>query len=295
MTEVSYRNGVLTVVIAGCLWSLMGLIIRLIGDASTWQILFYRSLGMAPVLFLYIAWRSKGHPFAAIARVGLPGSIGAFGLVFAFAGAIYAFQTTTIANAAFLFAASPLFTAVLAWPLLKEPVRRATWGAILIALIGIILMVREGLAAGAMIGNLAALGSAIGFSAFTISLRWGRLKDMLPAVMLGGVLSVLVGGVILVASGEGLSIAPGDAALAVTMGIVTLGGGMVAYTIGSRALPAAELALLSLVEVMLAPVWVWLFLSETAGLATLIGGAVLAFALMFNALTGLRHRHTKVI
>jgi len=247
MQATSYRNGVLMVILAGVSWSLMGLVIRLIGDAGTWQILFYRSLGMAPVLFVYIAARNQGQPFAAIRRVGVAGTIGAFGLVFAFAGAIYAFQTTTIANAAFLFAASPLITAVLAWPLLREPVRPATWGAIAIALIGIVLMVREGLALGAMAGNLAALASAVGFAAFTISLRWGRLKDMLPAVFLGGVLSVAVAAIVLTLNGEGLAISATDAMLAMGMGVVLLGGGMVAYTIGSRALPAAELALLSLV------------------------------------------------
>lgn len=295
MPSISYRNGVLIVILAGILWSAMGLVIRLIGDAGTWQILFYRSLGMAPVLFVYIAYRAHGHPFAAIRKVGRAGTVGAFGLVFAFAGAIYAFQTTTIANAAFLFGASPLITAVLAWPLLHEPVRHATWGAIAVALIGIVLMVLDGLALGALEGNIAALAAAAGFAAFTISLRWGRLNDMLPAVMLGGVLAILIAAGIVSVRGEGLAVSLQDAALAMFMGVFLLGGGMVAYTIGSRVLPAAELALLTLVEVMLAPLWVWLFLDETVGIATLTGGGVLALALAFNALSGLRHRPAKVI
>ena len=74
------------------------------------------------------------------------------------------------------------------------------------------------------------------------------------------------------------------------MGAVILGGGMAAYTAGSRAVPAAELALLSMVEVMLAPVWVFVFLRETASLNTLIGGAVLLAAILWNALSGIRHR-----
>jgi len=289
--ETSYLRGAALVVGGAVLWSMMGLAIRLIGDATTWQILFWRSLGMAPVLFAFIAWRSGGRPFARIRAAGLTGLAGGLALVFAFAGAIYAIQSTTVANAVFLFAASPLITALFAWPLLREPVRRGTWAAIAVAVVGILMMVREGLALGALAGNVAALASAAGFAVFTLALRRGRLGDMLPAVMLGGVLSVIAAGAVLTATGEGLAVAPRDALIAMAMGVVLLGGGMVAYTMGSRALPAADLALLSMVEVMLAPVWVWLILAETASAGTFLGGAILLGALIGNALSGMRHRY----
>jgi DME family drug/metabolite transporter len=67
-------------------------------------------------------------------------------------------------------------------------------------------------------------------------------------------------------------------------------GGMVLYTLGSRVVPAAELTLLSMVEVLLAPVWVWLFLRETASPATFLGGGILMLAIIGNALSGLRGR-----
>lgn len=291
MAEIPYARGVTLVVCGALLWSLMGLAIRLIGDVGTWQILFWRSLGLAPVLIGFIAWRSGGHPIARLRAAGPAGLVGGFGLVFAFAGAIYAIQTTSVANAVFLFAAAPLLTALLAWPVLREPVRRATWIAIAVATAGILVMVRDNLAAGAIAGNLAALASAAGFAAFTIALRFGRLGDMLPAAALGGVLSVVVAGLVLALSGEPILVAPRDAGLALAMGILLLGGGLVAYTIGSRAMPAADLALLSMVEVMLAPVWVWLALGETATAGTLAGGAILLAALAWNALSGMRHRH----
>lgn len=289
--ETSYLRGAALVVGGAMLWSMMGLAIRLIGEATTWQILFWRSLGMAPVLFAFIAWRSAGRPFARIRAAGLTGLAGGLALVFAFAGAIYAIQSTTVANAVFLFAASPLITALLAWPLLREPVRRGTWAAIGVAAVGILMMVREGLEIGALWGNLAALASAAGFSVFTLALRRGRLGDMFPATMLGGVFSALAAASVLTLTGEGLAVAPRDAALALAMGVVLLGGGLVCFTIGSRALPAADLALLSMVEVMLAPVWVWLVLGETASAGTFAGGAILLAALVGNALTGMRHRY----
>jgi len=295
MSTVTYRAGVILVCVAGLCWSAMGLTVRLIGDAGTWQILFYRSLGMAPVLLAYITWRTRGHPLRAVRGLGLAGIFGGLSLVFAFAGGIYAFQTTTIANAAFLFAAAPLITAALGWIVLREPVRHATWIAIAIALLGIVLMVRSGLSSGAFLGNLAALASAFGFAGFTISLRWGRLSNMLPAVMLGGIMSVLVAGSVVWASGEAFAVAPRDAALAMGMGVILLGGGMVAYTIGSRTLSAVDLSLLSMVEVVFAPIWVWLVLAEVPGPGSLLGGAVLMSALVFNALSGIRHRPAKVI
>jgi drug/metabolite transporter (DMT)-like permease len=288
---MSYARGALLVVVGAALWSLMGLTIRLIGEATTWQILFWRSLGMAPMLFVWIAWRSGRRPVQRLRAVGWTGVAGAVALVLAFAGAIYAIQATTVANAVFLFAASPLITAFLAWPVLAEPVRRGTWAAIAVAVVGILLMVREGLALGAVSGNVAALASAAGFAVFTLALRRGRLGDMLPAVALGGVLAMVAAAAVLFVTGEGVAVTPRDAALSIAMGIVLLGGGMLFYTLGSRALPAADLALLSMVEVMLAPVWVWLALGETVGAGTLAGGAVLMLALAGNALTGIRHRY----
>jgi drug/metabolite transporter (DMT)-like permease len=290
MPEISYLRGAAFVVGGAVLWSLMGLAIRAV-EASTWQILFWRSLGMAPVVLLFIAWRSGGHPVRQLRAAGWSGLVGGAALVFAFAGAIYAIQSTTVANAVFLFAASPLITALLAWPVLREPVRPGTWAAIALAAVGIALMVREGLALGALSGNLAALASAAGFAIFMLALRRGRAADMFPATFLGGVFAALLAAAVLAATGEGIAIAPRDAALALAMGIVLLGGGLIAFTIGSRALPAADLALLSMVEVMLAPIWVWLLLDEAAGAGTLVGGAILLAALALNALSGIRNRH----
>lgn len=81
-----------------------------------------------------------------------------------------------------------------------------------------------------------------------------------------------------------------DASIALTMGVFQVGAGLVLYTLGSKSIPAAKLTLLSLAEVLLAPLWVWLFIGEKAGLYTLIGGAVLLAAIAGNALSGLRRK-----
>lgn len=289
MPQISYRTGVVLVLLAGLLWSTMGLVIRLI-EAGTWQILFWRSLGLVPVLFLVIALRSRGAPFARVRAAGLTGLVGGVALVVAFAGAIYAIQATTVANAVFLFAASPLLTALLSRVVLGEAVRAATWAAIALAGVGMYLMVREGLALGAGLGNLAALLSAAGFAVFSLTLRHGRAGDMLPAVMIGGMLSILAAAAVLLATGEPIAVPARDIGLSMAMGAVILGGGMAAYTTGSRAVPAAELTLLTMLEVLMAPVWVFLFLGETASAGTFLGGAVLLVAILVNAFPGSRGR-----
>lgn len=287
---MTYATGVVLVVVAATLWSAMGLAIRQIDEAGTEAILFWRSAGMVPVLLAFVAWNSGGRPLERMRKVGLAGVIGGIGLVFAFAGAIFAIQSTTVANAVFLFSASPFLTAILGWVLLREPVRGATWIAIMIAGVGMFIMVREGLAAGALLGNVAALLSALGFAAFTITLRWGKMEDMMPAVILGGLFSMAAAALMLVSQGETFAVPLGDAVISMGMGAVLLACGMALYTIGSRVIPAADLTLLSMVEVLLAPIWVWLFLDETATAATFVGGGILMLAVAFNALSGIRRK-----
>jgi drug/metabolite transporter (DMT)-like permease len=285
---MTYGRGVVLVLVAGSLWSLMGLGLRQIEAASVWQILFWRSVGMVPVLLAVIWWTSGGKPLTAIRSVGVAGALGGLSLVLAFAGAIYAIQTTTIANAVFLFSASPFVAAVLGWILLGERVRPWTWAAIALAAFGMYIMVREGLETGALAGNIAALLSAVGFGAFSVALRWGKVGDTLPVALLGGVFSILAAGLVLAVRGEALAPSGWDIGVSALIGAVILALGMVVYTAASRAVPAAELTLLSLIEVMLGPLWVWLFLGETASAATFVGGGVLLAAVVLNAVMGAR-------
>lgn len=282
--QVSHRLGMALVLAAGTVWSLNGLILRMVGEAGTWQVLLYRSIGMVPVLFLWVAMASGGQPVRALRATGWAGVIGGLGLVFAFSGAIYSMQATSIANAVFLFAAAPLITAVMARPILGERVRPVTWAAIAIAVFGIFLMVREGLALGAGIGSAAALASAAGFSAFTLTLRRARLSDMTPAVLIGASLAIGVAAAVIFGRGESYALPVHAVTLSIFMGAITITGGMALFTSGARVIPAAESGLLCLIEVMLAPVWVWIFWDEPTSRNTLIGGAVLLAAIALNTL-----------
>ncbi len=287
---LSHRTGLFFVLMAGVLWSTVGLGIRLIEDASVWQILLYRSISLSMFLFFVILIRTRRNPFGQVRRTGLPAAIGGLSLVAAYAGGIYAIQTTSVASAMLLFASAPFMTAILGWVLLGEKVRRATWISIFVATAGIGIMVADKSKGAALGGSLAALGSALGFSIFTVALRWGKSGEMLPAVFLSGLFAIIITSAICLALGLSLVLTPNDGGIAVTMGVFQVGAGLVLYTLGSKTLPAAELTLLSLAEVLLGPVWVWLFLGETASAATLGGGALLLAAISGNAISGARRK-----
>lgn len=285
-----HRYGVLFVFAAGVLWSTVGLGIRLIEDAVVWQILFYRSISLSVFLYFVVRMRSGESPFTQIRRVGFPSVIAGLALVAAYSGGIYAIQSTSVANAMLLFATAPFMAAVLGWIVLRESVRNATWIAIVVAIAGIAIMVADKSGGVALKGSLAALASAFGFAVFTVALRWGKSGEMLPSIFLSGLFAIVITFAICQSLDLSVALSLRDGSIAMGMGVFQVGAGLILYTLGSRSLPAAELTLLSLAEVLLGPLWVWLFLGEITTLNTLVGGAVLLVAIVGNALSGKRRR-----
>ena len=289
--SIEQRRGLIFVFMAGVLWSTVGLGIRMIDEATVWQILLYRSISLSLFLATVIYLRSRGNLFEVVKAAGLPGCIAGLALVGAYSGGIYGIQSTSVANAMLLFASAPFMAAILGWIFLREKVRKATWIAILFAILGIGIMVQDKTQGGAaLLGNLAALGSAFGFAVFTVALRWGRSGDMLPAVFLSGIFAIFITSSICLLSGLSFQISVNDTSISMGMGIFQVGAGLVLYTLGSKTLPAAELTLLSLAEVLLGPFWVYLFLNEVATLNTLLGGLVLLLAIAGNAISGARRK-----
>lgn len=291
MTATRYGTGVFMVALAATLWSLIGVAIRLLEAADTWQVLLWRSAGMVPVLGAFVWWRSGGALMARLKGIGWTGVVGALGLIAAFGGGIHAIKVLPLANAVFLFSASPFLTAILGWIILGERVRPVTWAAIALAGLGIWHMIGgTDLTGGALGGNLAALASALGFAVFTISLRRGKGGEMLPTVILGAVFSMIAASVVLGMQGAALVPSAHDLWISLGMGAALLGLGMTLFTAGSKVVPASELALLAMIEIVLAPVWGWLLLREMPEAAVLQGGALILSAVVLNAVSGLVRR-----
>ena len=289
------RLGLVFVLMAGVLWSTVGLGIRLIEEATVWQILLYRSISLSLFLAIVIYLRSKENLFTVIRAAGLPACVAGLALVGAYSGAIYGIQSTSVATAMLLFACAPFIAAILGWLFLREKVRKATWISILFAMLGIGIMVQDKSTGSALLGSLAALGSAFGFAVFTVALRWGRSVEMLPAVLLSGIFAIFITSSICLLSGLPFQISVNDTGISMGMGVFQVGAGLVLYTLGSKTLPAAELTLLSLAEVLLGPVWVYLFLNEVVTLSTLVGGLILLLAIAGNAISGARRKPPPII
>ncbi len=281
-----YGRGIVLVMSAGCFWSLGGILFRLVEDATVWQVLLVRSVTLSLTLFCVMVVRHRGAVFGEFRKAGWPAVIGGCGLGVAFTGFLFSLAHTTVANAVFVLSASPFVAAPLAWLVLGERVRGATWVAMAVAVAGVGVMVADGVRAGLLLGNLMALMATVGFAGFAVALRYGRQVDMLPTACVAGVVTAAVSGAI----AESYVYTAGDLALSATMGVVQVGIGMILFTMGSRHLPAAELTLLSLTEVVLGPLWVWLAMDEAPNALTLAGGAIVFAAIIGRALSGMRRK-----
>ena len=283
MLSTSIKIDMALVFAAGVCWSTVGIGVRLIEAANVWQILLYRSISLSLFLFVVLSFFKKSNPITSLLNTGSAGLIGGFALLAAYSGGIYSIQKISVASALLLFATAPFFAALLGRFFLGEKVSLTTWIAIGAALLGVFVMVSDKLGSSSFGGSFAALGSALGFAIFTLALRRRKSTEMLPTVFLSGLLAIPITGLICISTDASVLLSQNDTAIAFIMGVFQVGLGLVLYTTGSKTIPAAELTLLSLSEVMLAPIWVWIFLNEIPDSLTLVGGAIILSALASTA------------
>ena len=291
----SYARGVRLVLTATLFWSLAGLVIRLMEEAVGWQIIFWRGLSLGFTVLTLLAIQHRGRLWSLVRNAGWP----AFwaGFFSSTAGMFYvmALGEITVANALLMTAMSPFVAALVARLTMGEPVARTTLIAMSIAAVGITIMVQGAVARGLLLGNLLAFGSAVSFGLFGVMLRRGRRNDMMPAVLAAASITTVVAGWALLVQGM-LQAAPldrfdlpwRDLLLCVFLGAVQQGVGTTSFTKGSRFIPAAHLQLFAMTELILAPLWTWLFVAEVPASTTLLGGSIVVLALLVQARAGLR-------
>jgi len=287
-------RGVLIMICAGLVLSTGGPIIRQLDPlphgASGFQIAFWRSLIMAAFIFLILLARDRMAIGATLRGIGWPGLSGGLFLGLGFFGYIFSITNTSVANTLFLIALVPFFVAILAWLVLKERVRAPTSIAIAIALVGVAIMVGQGLNEGRWLGNVAGIFCALATSFFIISIRYGSVRfgrstDMVPTVCVAGLIGAVIAFVIV--KGD-VGVSNNDLFWCAVAGAFQVGLGFMLYTMGSRYVPAAELSLLGLIEVIIGPIWVWLLLNEVPDVYTVVGGVVVLGAISGLALWSLR-------
>lgn len=282
--ERRYGYGVTLVIIGGFFLSTSGILLRNIETASGWQILFYRGLTFSLTLFLLLLLRYRTGIGTAFRAIGKPGLWAALVLGLGSICYIFAILLTTVANAVFIIGAAPLATAFVAWLVLGERTSRFGVTAMLLSLVGIGLMFADGLLEGRWAGNVAALGVVASFVVFLLIVRGKRKTDMLPATCLGGIVMAGVAALFI----ESFVISNHDLVIAIIMGCLQFGIGFWCFTVASRYIMASEVALFSLTESILGPIWVWIGVGEKPSWLTLAGSAVVLVSVVAYCVNGIR-------
>ena len=287
------RVGIPLVLMAGIFWSLSGLVYRWIEVATAWQVLFYRSLSLFCFIALWLVVRYRGRLVGVFQSAGRLSVLGGLCLSISFSGYILALDQTSVANALFILAAAPFFAALLGRVLLSEHIGWTTSLAMGMAALGLAVMAGNELAIGRGLGELFALAAALGLAGLTITLRMRRSTDMLPAILFASLFATLFALTGMLWDGDSLILTPKDLSLSISLGVFQVGLGFMLYTAGSRHLPAVELTLLSLTEVIVGPILAWLGADEVPSVTTLAGGALILLAIVTLAVLGQRHQPAK--
>jgi drug/metabolite transporter (DMT)-like permease len=271
------RRGQLFVVLAAVAWSTAGVVQRELSVDTATQLLG-RAVFAALALAVLVAVLSRGRPLEAFRSVGLAGLAVATTTAIASGTFIVALNHATVANVLFLQAASPVAAALLAWFAFGESVTRRAALAMAIALAGVALMV-GGPGSGGVLGVTASFVMMLAFAVSIVIVRHRRDVSMLPAICLSQVFVVLVAAPFAhPGSGTGQ-----DLLLLALLGVGQMGLGLAFVTIGARLLPASEVALITLLEVVLGPLWVWISISEEPAATAIAGGCVVILAVILQA------------
>ena len=277
-------RGIVLVMAGGLCLSSGGVLIRSVEHVDPVAILFYRAIGLIGLMLFYTFWRYGRRTPSAFRAVGIKGLVMAAALGGGFVTYVYAMLNTSVANVSFIISSGPLFAALFGWLILRERVSTATWAVIAGAAVGMGLMFAEGLGTGSMFGNAIAVAMPLSFAIMLVAIRQAGEIDMVPAGCMGGVVAAFIGLVF----GGAVAVAPTDLLIMLMLGVGQLGAGFLLITIGAKYLPAAETALLALVESIAAPVWAWLFINELPGPLSLAGGLIVLGCVVVQGLRTLR-------
>ena len=276
------------VLIAGLFWSFGPYVVRHIDNAQQvpWQYLFTRGIVIFTILNLFL-YLEEGNQFLGnYKKIGISGLVGGIGLGIAMITFIYSITNTSAAVTLLCLAAMPFITALLGFMFLKEEISINVWIAIAIAAIGILVMAIDNTGKNTILGFIFGIISSIGFSVFSVTLRWRKDTPKFTTVAVAGMFCALVSGLMLTINDLSFLSSGKNHALFATHGtLVCLG--LILYSIGSKHIPAAELTLLSLTEVIGGIFWVWipiLGINEIPSQSTIIGGFLIFLSIVYYSL-----------
>ena len=276
------------VLFAGLLWSFGPLVVRYMDNPNMvpWQYIFGRGLTIFIILNLYLYFEEGINFYKNYKKVGRSGLIGGCGLGIAMISFIYSITNTTAAITLLCLAAMPFFTAILAYLFLKEKILLNVWVSIFLAAIGIIIMAAGNTEKNSLIGFLFGITSSIGFSIFSVTLRWRKETPKFTTVAVAGCFCFIFATLMILITKQPFFSTSYNSCMFSLHGTLVCFG-LILYSIGSKAIPAAELTLLSLTEVIGGIFWVWLPLfgiNEVPSTFTIVGGFFLFISLIYYSL-----------
>ena len=282
------RIAIPLVLIAGIFWSFGAYVVKLIDQPETvpWQYLFTRGIVIFTLLNIYLYLEEGIDFYKNYQKAGMSSLIGGIGLGAAMTAFIWSITNTTAAVTLLCLAAMPFITALLGFLFLKENISIGVWVSICIAAIGIVIMALGNTEKNSLHGLVFGLASAFGFSIFSVSLRWKKETPKFTTVAIAGLFCFLFSTAIILSKDLNfLSSGKNEGLFALHGTIVCLG--LILYSFGSKNIPAAELTLLSLTEVIGGIFWVWLpwlGINEIPSTNTIIGGFFIFMAIFYYSL-----------
>ena len=268
------RRGQLLIAAAAVAWSTAGVLQRELSIGTGTQV-----AGRALVAFLallaFVTFSNRGGTIDAFRTMGKAGVAVAVCTAIASGSFIVALNHSTVANVLFIQAVAPVAAALLGWLALRESITRRAGLAMAVALLGVGLMV-GGPDSGGVFGVGASLLMTLAFAVAIVITRHKREVSMAPAICLSQLIVVLVSAPF----AHPGTITQRDVGVLVLIGVGQMGLGLAFLTAGARLIPASEVALITLLEVVLGPLWVWISISETPVLATIVGGIVVVIAVL---------------
>ena len=276
------------VLLAGLLWSFGAPVVRYMNDPHlvTWQYIFGRGITIFIILNLYLYFEEGINFYKNYLKIGLSGIIGGSGLGIAMITFIYSITNTSAAITLLCLAAMPFFTALLAFLFLGERISLNVWISIIIASFGMTIMAIGSNEQNSLIGFIFGITSSIGFSVFSVTLRWRKETPKFTTVAFAGFFCVIFSSITILSNDlVFFSTSYNSAMFSLHGTLVCLG--LILYSIGSKAISAAELTLLSLTEVIGGIFWVWipiLGINEVPSTNTIIGGFFLFISIVYYSL-----------
>ena len=276
------------VLFAGLLWSFGPYVVRHIDQPQLvpWQYLFTRGLVIFILLNLYLYFEEGLDFYKNYFKVGISGVLGGIGLGTAMMTFIWSITNTSAAVTLLCLAAMPFITALLGFLFLREKISLTVWVAILVATFGIVVMAFGKGGTNSLPGLVFGLASALGFSVFSVTLRWRKETPKFTTVAIAGLFCFLFSSIILILNDSQFLSSSKNEALFATHGTLVCAG-LILYSIGSKNIPAADLTLLSLTEVIGGIFWVWLpwlGINEVPATNTIIGGFFIFIAIFYYSM-----------